>query len=131
MTEKKITKKEMFNAMLNFEGKVADNKMFVDFIKHEIELLERKNGGSKKPTEQQETNEKIKEKILEILNKPMTATQVMKAVEPYFPDLKQPLTNQRISALLRALGDKGTGEVDKYTDKRVTYFKKVEVEAEG
>ncbi len=122
MTEKKMTKKEIFNAMLNYEGKVADNQMFVDFIMHEIELLERKNGGKGKLTPQQEVNEEIQAKILEVLDEPMTATQIMKAVQPYFAEV--PLTNQRISALLRKLGDKGTGEVEKFSEKRVTYFQK-------
>lgn len=128
MAEKKMTKKEMFQVLLAMDC-VKERADLVNFIEHEIELLERKNGGSRKPTVQQVTNEKIKDKILEILVKPMTATQIMKAVEPYFPEIA--LTNQRISALLRSLGKDGTGEVEKYAEKRVTYFKKVEVEVEG
>lgn len=128
MTEKKMTKKEMFQVLLAMDC-VKERADLVNFIEHEIELLERKNGGSRKPTAQQVTNEKIKDKILEILIKPMTATQIMKAVEPDFPEIA--LTNQRISALLRSLGKDGTGEVEKYIEKRVTYFKKVEVEVEG
>ena len=57
------------------------------------------------------------------------ATQIMKAIEPDFPEIV--LTPQRISALLRGLGKDGTGEVERYTEKRVTYFKKVGVEVEG
>ena len=128
MTEKKMTKKEMFQVLLAMDC-VKERDDLVKFIEHEIELLDRKNGGNRKPTAQQVVNEKIKDKILEVLVKPMTATQIMKAIEPDFPEIT--LTTQRISALLRTLGKKGTGEVEKYTEKRVTYFKKVGVEIEG
>ena len=127
-TNKKVTKKDMFKALLAMDC-VKERADLVKFIEHEIELLDRKNGGSRKPTAQQIANEKIKEKILEVLVEPMTATQIMKAIEPDFPDIA--LTNQRISALLRGLGKDGTGEVEKFTEKRVTYFKKAEVEVEG
>lgn len=128
MTEKKMTKKEMFQVLLAMDC-VKERDDLVKFIEHEIELLDRKNGGNRKPTAQQVANEKIKDKILEVLVKPMTATQIMKAIEPDFPEIT--LTTQRISALLRTLGEKGTGKVEKYTEKRVTYFKKVGVEVEG
>ena len=128
MTEKKMTKKEMFQVLLAMDC-VKERADLVKFIEHEIELLERKNGGNRKPTAQQMANEKIKEKILKALVKPMTATQTMKAIEPDFPEIV--LTPQRISALLRGLGKDGTGEVERYTEKRVTYFKKVGAEVEG
>lgn len=115
----KITKKEMFTKMLAIADVQASAEM-VEFINHEIELLERKNS-AKKATPQQVENEKIKERILEILNEPMTATQIMNKVQPFFETV---FTNQRISALLRQLGDKGTKEVRKYQVKRVTYFEK-------
>ena len=67
-------------------------------------------------------NEEISEKILEVLDKPMTATDIMKAVQP-FVDVE--LSNQKISALLRLLGEKGTGQVKKTVDKRKSYFERV------
>lgn len=115
----KITKKEMFTKMLAIAD-VQVNEEMVAFINHEIELLERKNS-AKKATPQQVENEKVKEKILEILDEPMTATQIMNAVQPFFETV---FTNQRISALLRQLGDKGTKQVKKYQEKRVMYFEK-------
>lgn len=115
----KITKREMFTRMLAIADVQANTEM-VAFINHEIELLDRKNS-AKKATPQQAENEKIKEKILEILTEPMTATQVMNAIQPFF---ETAFTNQRISALLRQLGDKGTKQVKKYREKRVTYFEK-------
>ena len=117
---KKTTKKEMFTKMLEIAD-VQANKEMVEFINHEIELLERKNS-AKKATPQQAENEKVKEKILEILTEPMTATQVMNAVQPFFETV---FTNQRISALLRQMGEGGTRQVKKYQIKRVTYFERI------
>ena len=116
----KITKREMFTRMLAIADVQANAEM-VAFINHEIELLDRKNS-AKKSTPQQAENEKIKEKILEILTEPMTATQIMNAVQPFF---ETTFTNQRISALLRQLGDDGTRQIKKYQIKRVTYFERV------
>ena len=116
---KKVTKKEMFTKMLAI-AEVQENAEMVEFINHEIELLGRKNS-AKKATPQQAENEKVKKKILEILVEPMTATQVMNAVQPFF---ETTFTNQRISALLRQMGEGGTKQVKKYQIKRVTYFER-------
>ena len=115
----------MFKAMLAYEGKVADREDFVKFIEHEIELLDRKNGGSHKPTPNQLKNEEIKGVILEEMranpNKLYTATQLAKIAEPIVD--VNPLSNQRVSAILRSMNEKGsTGEVKRVVDKRVTYF---------
>ena len=124
-TNKKVTKKEMFNAILAYEGKVADREDFVKFIEHEIELLDRKNGGNRKPTANQLKNEEIKAVILEEMranpNKLYTATQLAKIAEPIVNI--NPLSNQRVSAILRSMNEEeGTGEVKRVVDKRVTYF---------
>ena len=116
----KTTKKDMYNALLRIADVQANDEM-VAFINHEIELLERKNS-AKKATPQQEENNAIKVAMLDIMTEPMTATQIMDIVAPMFPNLEKPLTNQRISALLRQLGDDGTQQVNKFQKKRVTYF---------
>ena len=116
----KTTKKDMYNALLRIADVQANDEM-IAFINHEIELLERKNS-AKKATPQQEENNAIKVAILDIMTEPMTATQIMNAVAPMFPNLERPLTNQRISALLRQLGDDGTHQINRFQEKRVTYF---------
>lgn len=118
----KTTKKDMYNALLRIADVQANDEM-VAFINHEIELLGRKNS-AKKATPQQEENNAIKVAMLDIMTEPMTATQIMNTVEPMFPNLEKPLTNQRISALLRQLGDKGTQQINRFQEKRVTYFVK-------
>lgn len=116
----KMTKKDYFKALLNI-NEVKANQAYVDFINHEIELLEKKNG-NRKPTKGQEENANLKNLIIEELsanpNRLYTATEIMKSVQPYV-DIE--LTNQKISALLRQLVENHS--VQRITDKRKTYFK--------
>ena len=116
----KTTKKDMYNALLRLADVQANAEM-VAFINHEIELLNRKNS-AKKTTPQQDENNAIKVAMIDVMTEPMTATQIMNAVAPMFPNLERPLTNQRISALLRQLGDDGTQQINHFQVKGVTYF---------
>ena len=119
---KKMTKKDYYNVLLGIAD-VKANDSLVKFIENELELLARKNSGDRKPTAAQKANEDLKALILEEMtanpNKLYTATDVMKAVQPL---VDYELSNQKISALLRTLGDKGTDEVKKIVDKRKSYF---------
>ena len=63
MTNKKITKRDHFNALLNIPT-VANDEALTAFVKHELELLDRKNSGEKKPTKAQLENMALKEDIL-------------------------------------------------------------------
>ena len=45
MENKKMTKKDYFNELLKI-GAVASNESLVDFINHELELLDRKSSKS-------------------------------------------------------------------------------------
>ncbi len=127
-TTKKITKRDKFTAVLSMLNSidptttVADGitaEELADFVKHELELLAKKNSAEKKPTAQQTANEGIKEVILDVLGKDggmMTVTDVQKSAE----ELAE-LSNQRISALLRQL--MADGYVERVEDKRKAYFK--------
>ena len=87
-------------AMLN--GEKVENfsiDQAVEFIDERIAMVNAKNakGGERKPTKTQLENEGIKERIAEILltaDKPMTATEVGKAMD---------LTCSKVSALLTQL----------------------------
>ena len=69
-----MTKKEMFTKIASV---CANDVEIVDFCNKEIALLIKKNSyKSTKPTKTQVENENIKDKILETLNEPMTATQI-------------------------------------------------------
>lgn len=114
---KKMTKKEMF-AQLKANYNLTDAE--IAFIDREIELLEKKNGGIKKPTKQQEINNGLKEVILDHMEygEKYTITDLMKQV----PELAE-LSNQRVSAIVRGL--KESGLVDRVEEKRKAYFFKV------
>ena len=118
MTNKKITKRDRFNALLNM-AEVKANPDMVAFIEHELELLAKKNSADKKPTAQQTANEAIKSAIVEAMeaNRLYTVTEIQKSVAECAD-----LSNQRVSALLRQLKDEGA--VVRTEDKRKAYFSK-------
>jgi hypothetical protein len=113
---KKMTKRDYFNSLLALD-EVKSNPKFVEFINHEIELLDKKNSADKKPTAQQTANDSIKVAILDhmVEGKMYTITDIIKSV----PECAE-LTNQRVSALVRQLKDEG--KVVRTEDKRKAYF---------
>ena len=114
---RKPTKREMFNGLLNMPGLSQEQ---IDFIKHEIELLEKKNSGEKKPTATQIANEALKTAIFEgmEINRLYTVTEVIKEIPAVAG-----LTNQKVSPLMNQLVD--TGKLVKTTEKRRSYFQRV------
>lgn len=115
----KMTKRDYFNSLLGIED-VKKNDELVNFIKHELELLEKKNSSEKKPTAQQKENDGIKDAIFNgmLLDKNYTITDIIKEI----PDCSE-LTNQRISALVRQLI--ADGKVERFEEKRKAYFRKI------
>ena len=101
---KKMTKKEMFAQILNNYDLKADE---IDFINHEIELLEKRNsnGGDKKPTAKQLENADLKTVILDFLadnpDDKFTITDMWKDI-PVLANNTE-MSNQRISAITRQL----------------------------
>lgn len=85
-----------------------------------IAQLEKKSASPKKLTAQQEKNEVLKEAIFAFLTdnapKGYTVSDLLKEMSELEGD-----SNQHVSALMRALVTAGT--VEKYTEKRRTYFK--------
>lgn len=117
MANKKMTKKDYFNALLKLDS-VKANADLVKFIEHELELLAKKNSAEKKQTATQKANEGVKSVILETLgNSSMTITEMQKANA----DLAE-LSNQKISALLKQLVE--SGSVVREEIKRKAHFKR-------
>ena len=118
MTNKKITKRDRFNALLNM-AEVKANPDMVAFIEHELELLAKKNSADKKPTAAQVANEALKTAIIEGMeeNRLYTITDIQKNVAECAE-----LSNQKVSALVRQLKEEGL--VVKTEDKRKSYFSK-------
>ena len=115
MSNKKMTKREMFEQIKNSYNLTPAEVAFID---HELELLAKKNASEKKPTAQQVANEGLKSVILNVLTENgglMTITDIQKSSAELAD-----LSNQRISAIVRQM----VGiTVERVEDKRKAYFK--------
>ncbi len=108
-----MTKKETITAMLNTPEIVA-NPDFKAYLENELALVIKKNTyKSSKPTKTQVENETLKDKILEVLTEPMTATQISEKVG---------VSVNKASALLTQL--KEDNSVIREVVKRKAYFSK-------
>ena len=110
----KVTKRMRFEQIKSL---ISDNEELVAFIDHEIELLDKKNSRTGKPTKTQIENETIKNTIFNILqttNKPMTVTQLLATEE------LNGLSNQKVSALLTQLRE--SNKVVRTVEKKVAYY---------
>ena len=121
MTNKKMTKRDYFNGLLevieNHKDSIENYEDFKAFIEREIELLNKKRSNSK-PTKTQIENEKIKEKILiafEKIDEPVTITELTKM------DGLTEYSNQKLSVLCYQLVDEH--KVVNTKVKKVSYFK--------
>ena len=128
-TTKKLTKKDKFNALLNMLNGIDPVNVVADgitagelseFVSHEIDLLNNKKQGEKKPTANQIANEGIKQAILDHMteNRLYTIGEMCKE----FPECAE-LTNQRMSAILKQMVEAENPAVEKIVDKRKTYFR--------
>jgi hypothetical protein len=95
-----MTKREMFTAIANV-AEVAANQEMVDFLNHEIELLNRKASSSRKPTKTQVENESFKALIVEYLESADTPKSI-KELQAEIPEISE-LTNQRVTHMLTDL----------------------------
>lgn len=114
MAEIKKTKRVFYNELLEV---VKGNDELVNFINHEIELLDKK-ANSKTPSKTQIANEGIKETIKKVLTtngKPMTITDLQENNTELAT-----LSNQKISALLTQLVNEKI--VVRTVDKKKAYF---------
>lgn len=125
MAQNKMTKRDWYAVLVGIvEGSdYADKDGALDFINHEVELLEKKSGKSGK-TKVQKENEVLIEQVLDELatmDKPMTVTELQSASE-----FLAQFSNQKLSALLKKLVD--AERIDKVVEGKKSYFSaKVEV----
>ena len=121
MENKKMTKKETINLLIDVlmgNQEVEDMQIFVDFLVHERELLEKKSSNSGQ-TKTQKENETIKEKIVETL-KELGRYATITDIQEANAELSE-YSNQKISALLKQLYDNKI--IEKMMDKKKAYFK--------
>lgn len=123
--EKKMTKREVINAMLANEV-VSANEVWVGYLTNELALLDKKSA-NKKPSKTQVANESIKDLIEDVLSasdKALTVTEILAS------GVFEPLTSpQKISALLKQMVE--AGKVVKTVEKKVSRFTVVSDEVEG
>ena len=117
---KKITKREKYE-MLKALPSVAENEMLVEFIDHELELLDRKNvakNGEVKLTTKQTENEAYKGEIVNYMEvgSKYTITELLNGV----PNAPEDMTHNRIVALMAQLCD--AGAVVRSKEKGITKF---------
>ena len=121
MENKKMTKKETINLLIDVlmgNKEVEDMQIFVDFLTHERELLEKKSSNSGQ-TKTQKENEVIKDKIVETL-RTIGQYATIADIQNANAELSE-YSNQKISALLKQLFDSKI--IEKMIDKKKAYFK--------
>ena len=119
---KKMTKREKFELLLTI-GEVVENTILVEFINHELELLDRKSASSKdgirKPTKAQLENKNLQDLIFQTMedNKAYTISDLQAEIVEL-----EGLSNQKVSSLLKKLVD--TELLTKFQEKKKTFFLK-------
>lgn len=118
----KMTKKDFFKLLAGIVEKTEDfdkKTETLDFINHEIELLNNKSSApGKKKTAHIKENEELMELIgiaLELFGKPVTVTTMIKENAEM-----SKLSSQKLSALLKKMIE--AGKVVRTVEKRVPYF---------
>ena len=118
---KKITKRDNFNKLLTIE-EVARDEQLVEFINHELELLDRKSAShSTAKTVNQKANEEIKTKIVDALVQLGKST--ISELQAGSEEMAE-YSNQKLSALLKQLVD--SNQVVRTMDKKKAYFEVAE-----
>ena len=127
----KLTKRDMFTMLLDIvntvdlpdyavdgETPAPTREDFSAFLEKQIDQLNKKGSGSRKPTAQQVQNEEFKSLILETLkahDRPMRIKEIQEAT----PELED-VSNQRMSHLLSAMIK--VEQVTKTYEKKVPYY---------
>ena len=118
-----MTKKEKFEML---KALVADNAMLVEFIDHEIELLDKKkSNGNAKANEKVAKETELVFNALVAIGRAVSASELI--AESNLDELKNEsgvVSTQKVSAMLKKLVD--CGKVEKFTDKKKTFFKVAE-----
>ena len=100
--EKKITKREKFEML---KALVKDNAMLVEFIDHEIELLDKKkSNGNAKANEKMEKSVELVYNALAEIGKACTVSELISLTD--LDELKNEngvVSTQKVSAMLKKL----------------------------
>ena len=112
----KITKREVISTMLADEV-IKANEMYVAYLEHELELLDKKAQKKGKSDEELAEIARLKSLVVSALQKVEkgTVSEIQKADE----ELSE-LSNQKVTSLLKALKEEGV--VIRATEGRKTVF---------
>lgn len=115
----KVSKAQIFKRLLE-EDIVKDNELYKGLVEHEIDLLSRKSQ-SRSGSKTSEEDIALKAKVLEVLDGKARATDIFGKLIAKGVAVSSP---QKVTSLLGKLVDDGL--VERTSDKRITYFSKVE-----
>lgn len=121
----KKTRKEIFGEMKEIFEEMGKTE-YVEFLAHQIELLDNKANGQKGMSKTQKENETIMEIIvseLKAIGRSVTITELLKESETlanYITIEGKNITNQKASALMKKLKD--AGRVQNMVDKKKSFF---------
>lgn len=120
------TRKEMFTSVSDFLAEHEADVALIDFINHQIELLDNKKE-SKKQSKEQEENATYSNAIYEQMafERKYSAAELMKelpAVSDWNANHETELSVQKLASLLKPLVD--GGKVIKTTEKRRVFYTK-------
>lgn len=102
MADKKPTKRENFQTLLVILGAIEADEPLVDFVQHEIDLLDKKSGTKSPNKAKLAGQESVMEDIVDTLANvgvPMSATDIGNGAE---------VTVQKASSMLRKMVEAGT-----------------------
>lgn len=120
------TRKEMFTSVSDFLAEHDADVALIDFVNHQIELLDNKKE-SKKQSKEQEENAAYSDAIYEQMafERKYSAAELMKelpAVSDWNANHETELSVQKLASLLKPLVD--GGKVIKTTEKRRVFYTK-------
>lgn len=119
---KKMTKKEMFAMVIGVveNAEVENREEMVNFLNHEIELLNKKSGKSGETKTQKENRELMNQLVeaLEEMAEPVTISEFQSKSTHEVATL----SNQKLSALLKKLTEEENPRVVKTVEKKKSYF---------
>lgn len=117
-SNRKPTKRDRFNALLAIPAVAADAEL-VEFINHEVELLDKKNAAERKPTPKQVENAGFKSDILAWMEPDVKylSADVAKGVPSI---VAAGISGNRVTAMLTQLVNEGA--VIRTEDKRKSYY---------
>lgn len=118
MENKKVTKRVVLEMMLGV-AEIQANADMLNYVNHELELLDKKNASATKSAKQKE-NDNIKDVIIELFKRDVSAKYTIDEFREKFETELGTMSNQKVSALFTQL--KKNDIIIRTEEKRKAYF---------